>query len=34
VFTHPGLDRVCALAYGFNVPPGWLPGSVLCSPER
>ena len=33
VFTHPGMDRVCALAYGFVVPPGWTPGSVICAPE-
>lgn len=32
VFTHPLFDRVCALAYGFNSPPGWTPGSVLCGP--
>jgi hypothetical protein len=33
-FTHPAMDRVCALAYGFNVPAGWLPGMVVCSPAR
>ena len=33
VFTHPGMDRVCALAYGSVVPPGWTPGSVICAPE-
>jgi hypothetical protein len=32
VFTHPGLDRICGLAYGFDVPAGWSPGAVLCSP--
>ena len=32
VFTHPSLDRLCALAYGFNIPPGWMPGSVVCGP--
>jgi hypothetical protein len=31
-FTHPAFDRVCALAYGFDVPAGWQPGRVLCSP--
>lgn len=33
VFTHPGMDRVCALGYGFVVPPGWVPGMVICAPE-
>jgi len=33
VFTHPGMDRVCALAYGFVVPPGWAPGRITCAPE-
>jgi hypothetical protein len=32
LFTHPALDRVCALAYGFDLPGGWLPGRVTCSP--
>jgi hypothetical protein len=32
VFTHPGLDRICGLGYGFTVPPGWAPGGVLCGP--
>jgi hypothetical protein len=32
VFTHPGLDRVCGLGYGYTVPPGWVPGQVLCGP--
>lgn len=32
VFTHPGLDRICGLSYGFNVPPGWRPGAIVCSP--
>jgi hypothetical protein len=32
VFTHPALDRICALAYGFDIPAGWQPGRVLCSP--
>lgn len=30
VFSHPGADRLCALAYGFDVPPGWTPGMVVC----
>lgn len=33
VFTHPGLERVCGLAYGFGIPPGWTPGAILCGPE-
>ncbi len=33
VFTHPGMDRVCALGYGYVVPPGWVPGMVICAPE-
>jgi len=33
VFTHPGMDRLCALAFGFVVPPGWTPGSIVCAPE-
>lgn len=33
VFTHSSVDRICALAYGFNSPPGWMPGRVLCAPE-
>lgn len=32
VFTLPGYDRVCALAYGFGIPPGWRPGMILCAP--
>jgi hypothetical protein len=32
VFTHPGLERICALGYGYTVPPGWAPGGVLCGP--
>lgn len=32
VFTHPALDRICALGYGYTVPPGWAPGGVLCGP--
>lgn len=34
VFTHPGLDRICGLGYGFTVPPGWAPGGVLCGPAE
>lgn len=33
VFTHPGMDRVCGLGYGSEVPPGWVPGMVICAPE-
>ncbi len=33
VFTHSAVDRVCALAYGFDVPPGWTPGMIMCGPE-
>jgi hypothetical protein len=33
VFSHSGVDRICALAYGFNSPPGWTPGRILCAPE-
>ncbi len=32
VFAHPGLDRICGLAYGGNVPPGWDPGRLTCGP--
>lgn len=32
VFTHPAVDRVCGLAYGFETPPGWMPGKVVCAP--
>jgi hypothetical protein len=32
VFTHPAVDRVCGLAYGFDIPPGWTPGMVMCGP--
>jgi hypothetical protein len=32
VFTHPAVDRVCGLAYGFDIPPGWTPGSIICGP--
>lgn len=32
VFTHPGLDTVCGLAYGADIPPGWTPGMVVCAP--
>lgn len=32
VFTHPGFDRVCGLAYGFDIPPGWQPGAIICAP--
>ena len=33
VFTHPGMDRVCGLGYGYVVPPGWVPGMIVCAPE-
>lgn len=32
VFTHPGLERICGLGYGFTVPPGWSPGAIVCGP--
>jgi hypothetical protein len=32
VFTHPSVDRLCALAYGFGTPPGWTPGQIVCGP--
>ncbi len=32
VFTHPGLDRICGLAYGYTIPPGWDPGRLACGP--
>ena len=32
VFTHPAVDRLCALAYGYDTPPGWRRGSVACGP--
>jgi len=32
VFTHPGLDRICGLAYGYTIPPGWEPGALTCGP--
>jgi hypothetical protein len=32
VFTHPAVDRVCGLVYGFDIPPGWTPGSIVCGP--
>jgi hypothetical protein len=32
VFTHPSIDRLCALAYGFGTPPGWAPGGISCGP--
>jgi hypothetical protein len=32
VFTRPGFDRLCALAYGAGMPPGWTPGMILCGP--
>jgi hypothetical protein len=33
VFTHPAVDRVCGLAYGFDHPPGWTPGTIVCGPH-
>jgi hypothetical protein len=33
VFTHRSVGRICALAYGFNTPAGWAPGSILCAPQ-
>ncbi|MGD8321253.1 MAG: hypothetical protein PVJ02_12375 [Gemmatimonadota bacterium] len=32
VFSHRGLNRICALAYGFTIPPGWSPGMIMCGP--
>jgi len=32
VFAHPGIDRICGLAYGYTIPPGWEPGVFVCSP--
>ena len=32
VFTHSAIDRVCGLAYGFGIPPGWPPGRITCGP--
>jgi hypothetical protein len=34
VFAHPGVDRICGLAYGFGIPAGWTPGMVACAPEE
>ena len=33
VFALDGVDRLCGLAYGFDLPPGWTPGRVACAPE-
>jgi hypothetical protein len=30
VFTHPSVDRLCGLGYGFGSPPGWAPGAINC----
>jgi hypothetical protein len=32
VFTRPGFDRLCGLAYGADAPAGWTPGRILCGP--
>lgn len=32
VFTHPAIDRMCGLGYGYTVPPGWPNGAVVCGP--
>ena len=32
VFTHPAIDRICGLGYGYTVPPGWPNGAVVCGP--
>lgn len=32
VFAHSGLDRICGLAYGATIPPGWEPGALICGP--
>ncbi len=29
-FTHRATGAVCGLAYGFYLPMGWQPGTVLC----
>jgi len=34
VFSHAAVDRLCGLAYGSDVPPGWTPGMVLCGPPH
>lgn len=33
VFTHPEVDRICGLAYGNPMPPGWMPGAMNCGPS-
>ena len=30
VFTSPSEPTVCAMAYGFPIPPGWRMGQLLC----
>lgn len=32
VFTHPAIDRICGLGYGYTVPPGWPNGAIVCGP--
>ncbi len=32
VAGHAGLDRICGLAYGATIPPGWTPGALECGP--
>jgi|FLOH01.1.fsa_nt_gi hypothetical protein len=32
VFAHPDFDRLCGLAYGYMILPGWSPGQVNCAP--
>ncbi len=34
LFVGDGSDQLCALGYGFNIPPGWTPGMVMCAPSR
>lgn len=33
VFAHPRLGYVCGLGYGFTLPPGWVPGMIVCADE-
>ena len=30
VFVHDDADFICGLAYGFDLPAGWVPGAVTC----
>lgn len=33
VFVHPTADRLCGLAYGARIPPGWQAGGIQCGPS-